>query len=169
MNALVEHAPLCLFLAVTLVVRLVGSRRAAHPRRRRLGLDLGTSAGALCLGLAALFALTGTSHFVGLRSTLERMVPPGIGSPAFWITFTGLAELAGAAGLLLTKLRPLAAFGLALLLVAVFPANLRESALEHRGWASLAARAAEQFVYLASVGWVGLRANAPARRLAAAG
>src|SRR5688500_20174580 len=41
------------------------------------------------------------------------------------VTHTGFAEIGGAAGLLIPRLAPAAASGLALLLLAVYPANIR--------------------------------------------
>ena len=40
------------------------------------------------------------------------------------MTFTGIAELAGAVGLLVPRLAPRAAGGLAILLLAMFPASV---------------------------------------------
>jgi uncharacterized membrane protein len=56
----------------------------------------------LRLLLAAAFAFMGVSHFVpGARRGMRAMIPPalrrpGMPSPAFLVTFTGVAELAGA-------------------------------------------------------------------------
>jgi uncharacterized membrane protein len=63
------------------------------------------------------------AHFIGLRTDLMRMVPPALGNPGFWVTFTGVAEIAGAIGILIPVTRRVAAVGLLLLLLAVFPAN----------------------------------------------
>jgi uncharacterized membrane protein len=52
------------------------------------------------------------------------MVPPSFPRPGLLVAVTGLLELLGAAGLLLPRLAPLAAGGLSLLLVALFPANV---------------------------------------------
>jgi uncharacterized membrane protein len=81
--------------------------------------------------LAAVFAVMGVSHFVpGPRRGMRAMIPPalrreGWPSPAFWVAFTGVCELAGAAGLLTpwTLLRLITGIALTVFLVAVFPAN----------------------------------------------
>lgn len=78
-------------------------------------------------GLAAMFVLTGVAHFVGKRAELVAMVPPALPAPELLVTVTGVLELAGAAGLLWSRTRPWAAGGLALLLVAMFPANVYAS------------------------------------------
>ncbi|MFD3683914.1 DoxX family membrane protein [Nocardiopsis sp. NPDC058631] len=75
-------------------------------------------------GLAAMFVLTGTVHFVGLREELIAMVPPALPAPGLLVTVTGALELAGAAGLLWSRTSPWAAAGLSALLVVMFPANV---------------------------------------------
>jgi uncharacterized membrane protein len=79
---------------------------------------------ALRLGLAAMFVLTGVSHFVGLRDDLIAMVPPALPAPALLVTVTGVLELAGAAALLSPRTAAWSAAGLGALLVAMFPANV---------------------------------------------
>ena len=77
--------------------------------------------------LAAMFLLTGFSHFApSMRAEFEAMVPPVLGAPGFWVTLTGVLEIAGAVGLLIPRTRVAAGWALALLLVAMFPANVRE-------------------------------------------
>lgn len=81
--------------------------------------------GALRFGLALMFVFTAVSHFVPrTRKDFVRMVPPQLPAPALPVTITGLLELAGAVGLLVPWLMRPAAFGLAALLVALFPANV---------------------------------------------
>ena len=80
---------------------------------------------ALRWSLAAMFLLTASAHFVpGLRADLIQMVPPVFPRPDLLVTLTGFAELAGAIGLLVPRFAPWAASGLALLLIAMFPANV---------------------------------------------
>lgn len=81
---------------------------------------------AAALGLAAMFALTSSAHFVEpRRGALIAMVPPRLPNPAGWVTFTGLLEIGGAIGLLIPPIAKLAAAGLILLLIVMFPANIR--------------------------------------------
>jgi uncharacterized membrane protein len=75
-------------------------------------------------GLAVMFVFTATAHFNRRREDLIRMVPPQFPTPSALVTFTGFAELAGAIGLLIPALARWAAYGLILLLIALFPANL---------------------------------------------
>lgn len=83
----------------------------------------------LRVALAAMFLLTAWAHFGSMRPDLVRMVPSALPWPEFWVTVTGMAEILGAIGLLIPRTAPWAAAGLSLLLVAMFPANVR-AALE---------------------------------------
>ena len=73
--------------------------------------------------LAVLFIAAGVMHFVKPRS-YERIVPPGLPSPATLVAVSGLAEIVGGVGLVIPRLRRPAGWGLVALLVAVFPANV---------------------------------------------
>src|SRR4051812_27738037 len=75
-------------------------------------------------GVAVMFLMTGTAHFVGMRANLIQMVPPALPNPALLVSVTGVLELLGAIGLLVPRLAPWAAAGLTLMLVGMFPANL---------------------------------------------
>jgi uncharacterized membrane protein len=84
-----------------------------------------STVGALRYALAAMFAFTALSHFLPVtRPDLIRMVPPVFPASGAIITVTGLLELAGAIGLLLPGWTRAAAYCLAALLVAMFPANV---------------------------------------------
>ncbi|PUB25970.1 putative membrane protein [Promicromonospora sp. AC04] len=75
-------------------------------------------------GLAAMFVLTGTSHFGSMRDDFISMVPPALPEPGLLVTLSGLLELAGAVGLLLPPTVLWASGGLTALLLAMFPANI---------------------------------------------
>src|SRR5262245_22186331 len=81
--------------------------------------------GALRFALAVMFMFTAVSHFhPRSRPDLIRMVPSGFPAPAFLVAATGVLELAGALGLLVPATATAAAYGLAVLLIAMFPANV---------------------------------------------
>jgi uncharacterized membrane protein len=85
------------------------------------------------VGLAIMFVFTAAAHFAPkTRGDLIRMVPPGLPRPAALVTLTGVAELAGAAGLLTPAFARWAAYGLMALLVAMFPANIHAARTDHR-------------------------------------
>jgi uncharacterized membrane protein len=78
----------------------------------------------LRIALAAMFLLTASAHWGRKRADLVRMVPPALPAPELLVTLTGVAELAGAVGLLVPRTAPLAALCLTVLLVVLFPANV---------------------------------------------
>lgn len=81
--------------------------------------------GSLRFAFAAMFVFTAVSHVhPKTRPDLIRMVPPAFPSPASLVTLTGVLELAGAIGLLWPRTTATAAWGLIVLLVAMFPANV---------------------------------------------
>jgi uncharacterized membrane protein len=110
-----EMEPLVVLVVVTAMLLGLG---ALGVRRLRPGVV------ALRGGLAAMFTMTASAHFVGLRDQLVAMVPPVLPAPELLVTITGLLEFAGAAGLLWARTAPWAAGGLSALLVAMFPANV---------------------------------------------
>jgi uncharacterized membrane protein len=75
-------------------------------------------------GLAVMFVFTGGSHFSSLRHDLAAMIPPPFTGSLTLIYLTGALEIAGAIGLLAPKFRRHAAWGLTMMLVALFPANV---------------------------------------------
>lgn len=107
--------PLIALVVVTVALRVAGALGVRRLRPWPV---------ALRGGLAAMFTLTGVSHFVGMRAELVSMVPPALPSPGVLITVTGVLELAGVVGLLWHRTAPLAAACLGLLMIAMFPANV---------------------------------------------
>ncbi len=73
--------------------------------------------------IAGLFLFTGTFHFLK-PDHFVRIVPPQLPWPLGLVYLSGFLELAGGVGLLVPGTRRIAAYGLAALLIAVFPANL---------------------------------------------
>ncbi|WP_194814891.1 DoxX family protein [Nocardia sp. XZ_19_385] len=111
-------APLLVLAVITAIARLTGW----------LGdiAWLDSWAHAATVGLAAMFLLTATAHFAEpRRSALVAMVPPQLPNPGVWVTLTGVLEIAGAIGLLIPATSKLAAICLALMMIAMFPANIR--------------------------------------------
>ena len=73
--------------------------------------------------IAALFGVAGVAHFVW-PAPFVRIVPPYLPAPRMLVYVSGAAEVLGAVGVLWPPTRPYAGWGLILLLIAVFPANL---------------------------------------------
>ena len=74
--------------------------------------------------LSALFVFAGAMHFV-IPSRYAGIMPPWIPCQIELVYVSGVAEILGGLGLLLSRLRKAAGIGLILLLVAVFPANIQ--------------------------------------------
>ncbi|GHJ56683.1 hypothetical protein Nm8I071_59900 [Nonomuraea sp. TT08I-71] len=144
-------APLIALVAGTAAARLAGLLGLAaldgwHP--------------ALRVGLALMFLLTGVAHFASRRADLIAMVPLSLPRPDLLVTVTGVLELAGALALLAPVTARWAAAGLALLMVAMFPANVsaarRRRTLAGRPVTPLGARTALQIVFVAAAVGVAL-------------
>lgn len=73
--------------------------------------------------LALLFLASGILHLVRPAPYIH-IVPVFFPAPALLVAVSGWAEIVGAIGLLVPRTRRLAGWGLILLLVAVFPANV---------------------------------------------
>jgi uncharacterized membrane protein len=80
---------------------------------------------ALRVALCVMFLLTASAHWGMRRADLIRMVPPTFPRADLLVTFTGICEIVGAIGLLIPAVAPYAAIGLMLMLLAIFPANVR--------------------------------------------
>lgn len=113
---------------------------------------------------------------------LHLLVPgPFVGITPAWVPFapvvialTGVAELAGAVGLMIPRLRRAAGMGLALYAVCVFPANIQHAindlglAQPHLGWAYHGPRLLFQPVIVWWALWAGEVIDWPFRRRQAA-
>ena len=73
--------------------------------------------------LALLFIVGGVMHLLRPAPFLSIM-PPQLPQPLLLVYLSGVAELLGGLGLLWSRTRRLAGWGLLALLVAVFPANI---------------------------------------------
>jgi uncharacterized membrane protein len=73
--------------------------------------------------LAVFFIMAGLLHFL-FPEPYSRIVPPFLPLPRLLVFISGIAEIAGGAGLLVPEFQRVAAYGLVLLLLAVFPANI---------------------------------------------
>ncbi len=73
--------------------------------------------------LAAIVVASGVMHFVA-PDKFEKIVPDWLPAPRTLVLVSGFFEIAGGLGLLVKQTRSLAAWGLAALFAAVFPANV---------------------------------------------
>jgi uncharacterized membrane protein len=74
--------------------------------------------------MAALLLFTASAHFNAMKHDLAAMVPRPLTGSLWLIYLTGMLEIAGAVGLLISRFRKPAALCLVLLLIALFPANV---------------------------------------------
>ncbi|MFG1618799.1 hypothetical protein ACGFI3_39120 [Nonomuraea wenchangensis] len=122
-------------------------------------------------GLAVMLVMTASAHFVPASVTfmpnhanMVAMVPPFVPFPAFVVILTGVLELAGAAGLVLERTRRAAGICLALLFVAMLPANvhaaLNDVTLGGEPATPLWQRVPEQVLYIAIALWAAIEVRA---------
>lgn len=111
--------------------------------------------------LVVMFLFTGTSHFTGMRHDFAAMIPPPLPNDLWLIYLTGAFEIAGAVGLMIPRTRRLAGICLALLLVALFPANvyaaLNEIPLRGQAATPLWIRTPMQLIYIGMLWWTAVR------------
>lgn len=124
------------------------------------------------LVLAAAYSWVGIVHLKSPEGFLPIM-PDWVPAPRAVVIGTGLAEIAGAIGLLIPTLRRAAAWGLAAYAVCVFPANIKH-AMESieisgvtLGWAYHVPRLLAQPVIVWWALWAGGIVDWPFRRAGA--
>ena len=83
---------------------------------RNLFLNIG------CIIFGLPFVIIGIDHFID-PSWYEPIVPEILGFPTFWVYASGVFEIALGAGLMLPRTRQISAYGIALMLVALYWAN----------------------------------------------
>ncbi len=115
--------------------------------------------------LALFYGVAGVLHLLWPRPFLA-ITPPWVPWPEWVIAATGVAEIAGAMGLMVPRhrigwARPAAGIGLALYAVCVWPANLHHAlhgaagALHDPGWLYHGPRLAAQPVLIWLALWAG--------------
>jgi uncharacterized membrane protein len=109
----------------------------------------------LRIALFLMFLVTASAHWGRGRADLICMVPPAFPAAPAIVTITGVLEILGAVGLLLPVTARAAATCLAILLVALFPANVRAAreklTILGRPVPNLAVRGTIQAIFLAAL------------------
>jgi uncharacterized membrane protein len=107
-----------------------------------------------------MFLFTALAHFNSMRHDLARMLPPFVRQPLNVIYFTGICEILGAIGLLISVTRIPAAAALILLLIAVLPANIHAArvgvTLRGKPATPLILRIPMQILFIALTWWSGI-------------
>jgi uncharacterized membrane protein len=110
-----------------------------------------------CYALALMFVFTGIAHFNKMKNDLVRMVPAVFPRPLLVVYVTGVLEFAGAAGLILPRLRSLAGVCLIALLILLFPANvnaaIKRTTLAGKPATPLWLRAPMQALFIGLLWW----------------
>lgn len=105
--------------------------------------------------VAVMLLLTASAHWGKRRPDLIRMVPPSMPKPNWIVTATGWLEIAGAIGILIPVTSRIASICLALLLIAMFPANVRAAreglTIGGKPVPNLLVRTLLQLIFLAAV------------------
>ena len=122
----------------------------------RAGVTMFQGLGAvLRFAMGLMLLLTASAHWGARRADLIRIVPPAFSRPDRLVTLTGVLELLGAIGLFLRATAPAAGICLALLLLALFPANVHAArhglTIGGRRVPGLPVRAAMQVVFVAAL------------------
>ena len=138
--------PFIVLVIATLVLRATGAAGAA------LFNDWTWS---LRGGLALMFLLTASAHWGKRRADLVAMVPSVFPRPDLMVSATGVLEILGAVGLLIPAVATVASASLAMLLIALFPANIRAArqglTIGGRPATALPLRTLLQLVFLAAL------------------
>jgi uncharacterized membrane protein len=142
-------APAILLVVATLIFRGLGA----------LGVGaFATWVDSARVALAMMFLFTAAAHFNKMKEDLIRMIPPSFPNPREIVFATGVLEILGAIGLLVPPARRLAALGLALMLLVLFPANVsaarRSLTLRGKPVTPLTLRLPIQLLFLAFCLWV---------------
>lgn len=94
---------------------------APRPNQRRRGVALGL--------LALFYAAAGVAHLIATVA-MVRIVPAWVPDPHAVVIATGVAELAGAAGVLIPRTRRAAGWALAAYALCVWPANVQHAIID---------------------------------------
>ena len=118
-----------------------------------------------CAGLAIMFLFTGATHFSDLQHDYAAMIPDPLPGDLWVIYLTGVLQIAGAVGLLVPRFRRIAGICLAILLVAMFPANVNAAlnGIPFRGEppTGLWLRLPIQVLFIGAIWWTAIREPAP--------
>lgn len=123
---------------------------------------------ALRIVLALFYFVAGVAHLRSPNGFLA-ITPAWVPVPEMVVFLTGVAEIAGALGLLIPRFRKAAGIGLALYALCVWPANFNHALNDiaiggtHMSWAYHGPRLAFQPVFIWLALWVGEVINWPFR------
>ena len=118
---------------------------------------LATWVGATRYALATMLVFTASAHFTKMKGALLRMMPDWVPQPMALVYFTGVCEIAGAIGLIVSYLRQAAGIALIVFFIVVFPANVKAArtgvAVGAKRPTPLWLRALMQVLFIALTSW----------------
>lgn len=110
---------------------------------------------ALRAALGVMFLLTASAHWGKRRPDLIQMVPRAFGNPGIWVSLTGIAELLIVVGLQLPQTTRLTAVAAVVMLLCIFPANVRAArerlTIGGRNVLGVASRGLIQVIFIAAI------------------
>ncbi len=105
--------------------------------------------------VAIMFLLTASAHWGRRREDLIRMVPTSFPRPDILVSVTGWLEILGAIGIVLPQTSLYASLGLAIMLIAMFPANIKAAreglTIDGKPTPKIVVRTILQLIFLAAV------------------
>lgn len=111
--------------------------------------------------LAMMFLFTGIAHFTQAKHDMARMVPRVFPRPMLLIYVTGACELLGAAGLAIPATHRAASVALIVMLLAMFPANIKAArdglTIAGRLATPLWLRTPMQVLFIGLLWWAGMK------------
>jgi uncharacterized membrane protein len=111
--------------------------------------------------VAAMFLFTGIAHFTKTKYEMARMVPNLFPHPMLMVYVAGVCELLGAVGVILSRTRVTASVALIVMLVCLFPANVKAAreglTVAGKPATKLWLRLPMQILFIGLVWWSGLR------------
>lgn len=117
--------------------------------------------------LVIMFLFTAASHFTAMKYDFVAMIPEPLPRGLWVVYLTGVLEIAGAIGLLIPRIRRVAAICLVLLLLAMFPANVNAALngipLRGRAPTALWLRLPMQVLFIWMLWWTSIKRTAPQR------
>jgi uncharacterized membrane protein len=111
--------------------------------------------------VASMFLLTASAHWGKRREDLIRMVPTSFSRPDILVSVTGWLEIIGAIGIVIPQTSVYASLGLAIMLVAMFPANIKAAreglTIAGKPTSKVVVRTVLQTIFLAAVILAGIK------------
>lgn len=145
-------APFITLLSTFLIFRVIGFAGVSYFNEWQTALQA---------AVAMMFLLTASAHWGKRRGDLIQMVPTSFPRPDILVSVTGWIEIIGAIGIVIPQTSVFASLGLAILLIAMFPANIKAAreglTIAGKPTPKIVIRTILQIIFLAAVLLAGLK------------